>query len=102
MYTATWFKDTLERLLKTFVQVFLAQIIASGFAPDDLDAITDLSNLQRAAVAGIGAVLSVVFSLVSAWASSSNGTASLVPAVVDAETHGGLPGGNIGNPNINV
>lgn len=82
MYTRIWLLDTLERLAKTAVQVFLAQLIASGMT--DIEAVTDTSNLQRAAIAGLGAGLSFVFSIVTAWAASSNGTASLIPEVVAA------------------
>jgi hypothetical protein len=86
MYTKTWFKDLLERCAKTAVQVFLATMLAStaSGSSDLLGAFSNVDALQAAALAGIGAVASILFSVVSAWASSSNGTASLVPEVVDA------------------
>lgn len=83
MYTKTFWLDLLERCAKTFVQVFLATLIAGG--TELVDAVSNVSALQAAGVAGIGAVLSILFSVASAWASSSNGTASVVPSVVDGE-----------------
>lgn len=81
MYTPTFFKDLAERCAKTFVQVFLATMVASG--TDLINAFSDVSALQAAGLAGLGAVASILFSVVSAWASSANGTASLVADVVD-------------------
>lgn len=83
MYTKTFFLDLLERCAKTAVQVFLATMVASG--TDLIDAFSDIEALEAAGLAALGAVASIVFSVVSAWASSSHGTASLVPGVVDAE-----------------
>lgn len=74
----TWFLDAAERLLKTFVQAFLAQILASGL--DLIDAVQDTTTLEQAAVAGIAAVLSLIFSVVSKWANTDTiSPASLVP-----------------------
>jgi hypothetical protein len=64
--TLAWFKDALERLAKTFVQAFLAQITASGLGL--IDAIADVSTMERAAIAGIAAVLSLLMSWASTWA----------------------------------
>ena len=89
--TKVRFQDAVERLAKTFAQVFLAQIVASGL--DLTGALTDTSSLQRAAVAGIGAVLSLVMSAVSSWAADP-GTASLIPGVVSADTHAVTTGHN--------
>jgi hypothetical protein len=83
MYTKTWFKDLLERCIKTAVQVFLATMVASG--TDLISGFSDVDALEAAGLAALGAVASILFSVVSAWASSSNGTASLVPEVVAAE-----------------
>jgi hypothetical protein len=86
-FTATYFKDLGERCLKTFLQVFLATMLASmaSSSSDVLGAFSNVDALQAAALAGLGAVASIIFSLVSAYA-NSNGTASVVPAVIDAET----------------
>jgi hypothetical protein len=66
---SAWLKDTLERLIKTFVQAFLAQLTAAGVGL--VESLADTSNLERAAVAGIAAALSLVFSQLSTWANSS-------------------------------
>lgn len=58
-------KQTLERAGKTFAQVFLATYLA-GIGP--IDSIADFANssvADKAAVAAIGAVLSIVMSLLS-------------------------------------
>lgn len=71
---SAWLKDTLERLLKTFVQAFLAQLTAAGVGL--VESLADTSNLERAAVAGIAAALSFVFSQLSTWANSSRPAAA--------------------------
>jgi hypothetical protein len=76
---STWLKDSLERLGKTFVQAFLAQLTASGVGWVEI--IEDTSNLERAAIAGIAAVYSLVFSLVSSWANTgARSSAAISPA----------------------
>ncbi|HZN13469.1 MAG TPA: holin [Acidimicrobiales bacterium] len=64
--TLAWVKDALERLAKTFVQTFIAQITASGLGL--VEAMADTSTLERAAIAGLAAVLSLVMSWLSTWA----------------------------------
>ena len=64
-----WVKDACERLAKTFVQTFLAQVTASGLGLIDL--IKDTSTVQRAALAGVAAAYSLLFSWISTWANSS-------------------------------
>jgi hypothetical protein len=83
-FTATYFKDLAERCLKTFLQVFLATMLASmaSSSSDLLGAFSNVDALQAAALAGLGAVASIIFSLVSAYANSSNGSASVVPEVI--------------------
>lgn len=81
-FTSTYFADLAERCFKTFLQVFLAQIIASGV--DLTHSLTNVSTLQKAGVAGIGAVLSILFSVASAYA-GNNGSASVVPQVMAVE-----------------
>lgn len=75
----TWAKDAGERAAKTFFQVFLATMSASQAAEtfDVFQPYTDTSTVARAALAGVGAVLSLVTSAVSRWAGSP-ASASLV------------------------
>lgn len=82
MYTKTWVLDTVERLVKTFLQVFIATLLASGM--DLTKTVTDTSILQKAGLAGLSAALSLVFSIVSAWV-NNNGTASVVPTITTTE-----------------
>lgn len=91
MFTKTWALDAIERLAKTFCQVFLAQLLASGL--DLTGALTDTSSVQRAAVAGIGAVLSLVTSALSSW-SADPGTASIIPGVISADAHHAITTGD--------
>ena len=70
-----WLLDTFERLAKTFGQTFGATLIASGWF--QVNAVTNTSILQRAGVAGLAAVLSVVSSIVSKYTGDPN-SASLV------------------------
>jgi len=80
----TWAKDAVERAAKTFVEVFLAVFLASASGLDMVDAAQDVSSLEKAALAGVGAVLSLALSGLSRW-SGSSGNASLVnqPANTD-------------------
>jgi Putative lactococcus lactis phage r1t holin len=55
--------DLAERALVTFLQVFGATLIAGGVF--DVHGIQNLSAWQAAAVAGLGAVLSVIKSVVA-------------------------------------
>lgn len=77
MMSKTFLSDLGERAAKTFVQVFVATLLASG--PLSIESVTDLSLLQRCAVAGVGAVLSILTSLASSKVGDP-GTASAVPA----------------------
>jgi hypothetical protein len=52
MFTATWFKDTLERTIKTALQAFLAVIILSGDY--------HLTAVRAAVIAGLAAAFTVV------------------------------------------
>lgn len=72
--TLAWVKDALERLVKTFVQAFIAQVTASGLGL--IDAIQDVSTLERAAIAGIAAVLSLIMSWLSKWAGTDGNKVS--------------------------
>lgn len=69
MMTKAFVKDTAERAVKTFVQVFVA-----GFTTQSL---TDLSAVKTLALAAAGAALSVVSSALSKRFGNKE-TASLV------------------------
>lgn len=71
-------KDLFERVASTFVQAFLGALVAGGWF--DIGAITDLSILQKAGVAGIVAVLAVIKGLVAKFIADRN-SASLAPGV---------------------
>lgn len=71
----TWAKDMGERAVKTFIQVFALQMIASGWFT--VDGIVDISIPKRAAIAAGGALLSVVSSSISGLY-GDHGTASVV------------------------
>ena len=72
MFTRQWFKDMAERALATFVQAFLAIIIASETL--------NVSTLKAAMVAGIAAVLSAVKSALATKVGNPS-SASLAPSV---------------------
>lgn len=72
-----WALDAGERLIKTFLQAFLAQITASGLGL--IEILEDTTTLQRAGVAGLAAVYSLIFSWASSFANGSGTSpASLV------------------------
>lgn len=64
--------DLLERMVWTFVQAFLAALTANGLN------IVDLGGWEAAAIAGLGAVLSLLKS-VAAHRLEELGTAQLIP-----------------------
>lgn len=73
-----WALDTGERAGKTFVQIFVLQLIASGWFT--VEGIIDFSILEKAGFAGGAAALSVISSALSKLFGSPD-SASLVPAV---------------------
>ena len=58
-------KQTAERAIKTFLQVFLATYLAGVGPVQSLTDFVNASVADKAAVAAIGAVLSIVMSLLS-------------------------------------
>jgi hypothetical protein len=58
-------KQVIERAVKTFAQVFLATYLAGIGSVTGLSGFFDASVADKAAVAGIGALLSVVMSFLS-------------------------------------
>ena len=75
--SATFWKDTAERAIKTFAQVAGATIIASGVL-----GILDLNYVQVLSISGLGTLLSVLTSIGSATTGDSN-SASLVVETTD-------------------
>lgn len=55
-------KDLAERIVMTWVQAFLGTLVVSGWF--SVDAVTNLSIAQKAAVAGVAAVIALVKGLV--------------------------------------
>lgn len=72
-----WVKDTAERAVKTFVQVFILQLVAAGWF--SVDGIVDISTPKRAGLAALGAGLSVLSSALSKLVGNKE-SASLVAA----------------------
>jgi hypothetical protein len=75
-----YLRDVLERVAWTFLQAFAATLIASGFF--SVDNVTDLSILQKAGVAGVAAVLSLLKGVVASQIGSPY-TAATLPATAE-------------------
>ena len=73
MWTTRFWKDAVERALKTFAQTLIALLGVGGFG------IIDAPWLSSLSVAGLAALLSVLSSVASATV-GEQGSASLVPA----------------------
>lgn len=73
--------DLGERVVKTFLQVFLGQVFVAGteIGPNQVvDAVQNWSSIERAFLAGVGAVAALLTGLLARWAWSPN-TASMLP-----------------------
>lgn len=70
-------KDVGERAARTFVQTFLALYAPVIFGADSLGGVLDLSTADKAAAAGVAAVLSVVMGAIGANVGSSKDDASV-------------------------
>lgn len=84
--------STGERLVKTFVQTFLAVWIVGGIDLNGDSAAAVVSQWsqvlavgEKALIAGAAAVLSLVMSLLSKWAGNRN-TPSALPTALDPAT----------------
>lgn len=83
--------STGERLVKTFVQVYVTTLLLGGlnFEEGTPGTVSQLlqafSGAEKALVAATAAVLSLVTSLVSKWAGNHN-TPSALPASLDPAT----------------
>lgn len=72
--------DLAERIGATFIMAFLAQLIGAGWF--DVNGVLDLSILEKAGLAGIAAVLSLLKGLAAHFVGSPN-TAALLPKTDD-------------------
>lgn len=68
--TASWAVDAFERVLATFIEVGIAALLTGGSY--------DVSGLRTAALAGVGAAVSLLVSLIAAPVPSPISPASLV------------------------
>lgn len=62
-----WALDTAERCAKAFVTAFTAIMLGSGFG---INGAESMSIVNRAAIAGMGAAVSVALSIAAKWAGS--------------------------------
>lgn len=77
-----YLKDLAERVASTFVVTFLGLLVSSGWF--SVDQITDVSILERAGIAGLAAVLSLIKGWVAMFVGDSS-SASLAPSVAVVE-----------------
>jgi TRAP-type C4-dicarboxylate transport system permease large subunit len=70
-------KDVAERAVRTFVQTFLALYAPVVLGAGSLGGLLDLSVADKAAAAGVAAVLTVVMGVLGVKAGSSEDNASV-------------------------
>lgn len=70
-------KDVAERAVRTFVQTFLAMYAPVILGADSLGGLGDLSVANKAAAAGVAAVLTLVMGVIGVRAGSSEDNASV-------------------------
>lgn len=68
---SVWARDTVERLVSTFVETFLAIVVAAG--TDHFD----LSTIKAAGVAGVAAVFAVIKAAIASRKAQAISPASL-------------------------
>ncbi len=83
LWKKTFWIDAGERMLKTFIQVFVLQLIASGWF--SVDGIQDLDTGKRALLAALGAVLSLLSSLLSTAVGNPTSASLAAPPVPQVE-----------------
>jgi len=71
-------KDLGERAVRTFVQIFVALYAPVVLGADSLGGLLDLSTADKAATAGIAAVLSLVMGAFGTQVGSSKDDASVL------------------------
>lgn len=74
----TYVRDLIERIASTFVQAFLAALVAGNWF--DVAHLRDLSIVQAAGLSAVAAVLSLVKGLIAKRISNRN-SASVAPGV---------------------
>jgi len=70
-------KDVAERSVRTFIQTFLAMYAPVVLGAGSLGGLLDLSTADKAAAAGVAAVLAVVMGVLGAQVGSSEEDASV-------------------------
>lgn len=70
-------KDIMERSVRTFVQTFLAMYAPVVLGAGSLGGLLDLSVADKAAAAGVAAVLTVIMGVIGVRAGSSEDNASV-------------------------
>jgi hypothetical protein len=75
---ATYLRDLIERIVATFVQAFLAALVAGDWF--NVSHLRDLSIVQAAGLSAVAAVLALVKGLVAKGISNKN-SASTAPGV---------------------
>lgn len=70
-------KDVAERAVRTFVQTFLAMYAPVVLGAGSLGGLLDLSTADKAAAAGVAAVLSLVMGVLGVQAGSTEDNASV-------------------------
>lgn len=83
-----WLLDTAERASKTFLQIFVLQLIASGWFT--VEGIIDWSILQKAVFAAAGAALSVISSAASKIKGPPSTASFVQPTIDEAKVEAGL------------
>ena len=79
--TRQWVIDTIERAVFTFLQAFIAVMLAT--LPEDW---LNVSAIRAAAVGGLAAALAVVKAAIASRVPSSVSPASLAPATTDTHS----------------
>lgn len=73
-------KDLVERVVATFVQAFVAALLASPVFDNLAGLHVNLSSFEAAGLAGIAAVVSLVKNLLTVWLNKRRPTPPVSPA----------------------
>lgn len=83
MYTKQFWIDAVERVVATYLEVFLGLVIASAFVDSGK---LNMGAITAAAVSALPAALALVKSMIAAHI-GDGGTAAALPAEKDTETN---------------